>query len=316
MCNKNKKHHSFKNCLHTNNILKLNLPTQISDISNGKHALSTFGLKNIELQEALKKLLLDQNQANFNKLRVDFDNLDSFEHNFGNGNIDIDFGRIEPKNPLLISLKLFISKTVTPDDIEKYVNTFQEILIKTLTRSDYANDCSIATKKEEICQKYKIDMLILSLSKDGSGPNSNNQTYSSIDYILPYYKKLEELVEKKLVKNIGVSDVSDISMLEKLQEQTKIPPAAIQVKYVSSMRCDSQILDLIQFGEKHDVLMLRHSDEVPFLTREQLNSNVCKGCEKGCHICRIDNVDAVLKYSITSKWHSVLLGKGYFIFEN
>ena len=82
--------------------------------------------------------------------------------------------------------------------------------------------------------------------------------------------------------------------------------------------------------------MLRHSDEVPFLTSEKLNEiaeeEVMKGQQSGqgdenagndpkksqenIDVPKIDSIDAVLRYTLTSKLHSVLLAKGYFIFEN
>jgi len=85
--------------------------------------------------------------------------------------------------------------------------------------------------------------------------------------------------------------------------------------------------------------LLRHSDEVPFLTSEKLNEiaeeevmkgqradqsgqgdenagNELKNSQENIDVPKIDSIDAVLRYTLTSKLHSVLLAKGYFIFEN
>ena len=338
----------FKTCLHTGNLLT-------SGHENiRKDALSISGFKNHELVSGLKFLNQKIKAKNFTHLNVDY------EKNL-NTTIDIDFTKITTNNPITVSLKLFLSKSVCPKTVKKYVDVFQKIYGDTLVKNEYASrkDClekiqrernlsgekekeqqdgmdsqqtsghssarsSISTQGNldqdtplddvnDPCSKFKIDILVLSLSK-------NIRDYASTshiqDYVYPFYRQLEDLVESDRVRNIGLSDVTS-EMLTELENHCRVKPSVVQVKYTSMNHLDKEITDMMDYGEKNDVLMLRHSDEVPFLTSCKMNEILCETeGEAVGEGSEIQNIDAVLRYTLTSKWHSVLLGKGYLIFEN
>lgn len=372
----------LKNTLHTNNLLSIGHNTIAKD------ALSTSGFKNNELLTSLKYLqkTTKKSSKKFDHLKVDFSDPQN-ENNL----INVDFTKITKKNPLTVSLKLFLSKTTCPHSIKKYIDIFHKIYIDTIEKAEYASreEClekikkqqelqkmqnakkrhessesgfadtsstsiqtttNISPRKQPLeqpesldpCSKYKIDMLILSLSKDLDRVDLEEKNSSIKDYIYKFYEKLEDLHDSGRVQNIGLSDLSS-EMVADLEKQARIQPSVLQVKYTSMNNCDSEIRNLMKYSEENDVLLLRHSDEIPFLTSEKLNEiaeeeepgeieiiegeNVLDKDENQKEIQisqitqdqkpeRIESIDAVLRYTLTSKWHSVLLAKGYFIFEN
>ena len=251
----------FKTCLHTNNLLAtpgLN--------TTKKDALSMSGFKNHELIASLKHLTKNPTKGykDYQHLQVDFKN-DKNKNN----TINIDFTKITKNNPITVSLKLFLSKSVCPKTIKKYVDVFQKIYSDTLEKGEYAskkeclekldkehghsgNSSNISSSRSSVsgpsetytldtemsnettldpCSKFKIDMLIISLSKNIKNYNCcNNKDYIIKQYIYPFYQQLEYLVKNDRVKNIGLSDVTT-EMLKTLENYCEIKPSVVQVKY-------------------------------------------------------------------------------------
>lgn len=336
----------FKTAIHTGNLLHIMAP------SVTENALKKSGFKNHELLNSLK--YLTKNHDNFNHLSIinsmsnmtikdsneklldsacidNNNNPQNFDHS---KNIKIDPCKISKDNPIMVSLKLFLSCQTPPSSIPRYVEAFQKMFIKTVIKqerascSDYKSyrrmsdatsesneDIKSDSSNSKIYEKFKIDMLILSLSKNVKNYCNTNE------YIYPYYEALEKLVLSKRVKNIGMSDIS-IHHLENLEDTVKVKPSIVQIKYTSTNVLE-EYKDLIKYSEQKDILLLTHTDEVPFLTSKNLNSVIEKDSklktineDESTKTPNIDNINAVLRYKLTSKVHSVLLGKGYFIFED
>ncbi|XP_008628709.1 PREDICTED: glutamate--cysteine ligase regulatory subunit isoform X1 [Corvus brachyrhynchos] len=129
----------------------------------------------------------------------------------------------------------------------------------------------------------------------------------SLEYLQPYWKELENLVQNKKIVAIGTSDL-DKTLLEQLYLWAQVKPNSNQVNLAS---CCVMPPDLTAFAKECDIQLLTHNDPKELLCEASFQEVLQES---------IQNVKAnewiplwLLRYSVIVKSRGIIKSKGYII---
>ncbi|NXY05980.1 GSH0 ligase, partial [Pteruthius melanotis] len=167
-----------------------------------------------------------------------------------------------------------------------------------------SNSSSIRDAVDLACSALgvaQLDSVIIVPSPVEDGTNL------SLEYLQPYWKELENLVENKKIVAIGTSDL-DKTLLEQLYLWAQVKPSSNQVNLAS---CCVMPPDLTAFAKECDIQLLTHNDPKELLCEASFQEVLQES---------IQNVKAnewiplwLLRYSVIVKSRGIIKSKGYII---
>ncbi|NWV28286.1 GSH0 ligase, partial [Origma solitaria] len=138
-------------------------------------------------------------------------------------------------------------------------------------------------------------------------PPVEDGTNLSLEYLQPYWKELENLVQNKKIVAIGTSDL-DKTLLEQLYLWAQVKPSSNQVNLAS---CCVMPPDLTAFAKECDIQLLTHNDPKELLCEASFQEVLQES---------IQNVKAnewiplwLLRYSVIVKSRGIIKSKGYIV---
>ncbi|XP_041277253.1 glutamate--cysteine ligase regulatory subunit isoform X2 [Onychostruthus taczanowskii] len=138
-------------------------------------------------------------------------------------------------------------------------------------------------------------------------PPVEDGTNLSLEYLQPYWKELENLVQNKKIVAIGTSDL-DKTLLEQLYLWAQVKPSSNQVNLAS---CCVMPPDLTAFAKECDIQLLTHNDPKELLCEASFQEVLQES---------IQNMKAnkwiplwLLRYSVIVKSRGIIKSKGYIL---
>ncbi|RMC08478.1 hypothetical protein DUI87_14723 [Hirundo rustica rustica] len=177
-------------------------------------------------------------------------------------------------------------------------------------------ECTVAQAIEKINPEERDELKVSACSALGvaqldsviiAPPPVEDGTNLSLEYLQPYWKELENLVQNKKIVAIGTSDL-DKMLLEQLYLWAQVKPSSNQVNLAS---CCVMPPDLTAFAKEFDIQLLTHNDPKELLCEASFQEVLQES---------IQNVKAnewiplwLLRYSVIVKSRGIIKSKGYII---
>ncbi|KAF4789588.1 Glutamate--cysteine ligase regulatory subunit [Turdus rufiventris] len=177
-------------------------------------------------------------------------------------------------------------------------------------------ECTVAQAIEKINPEERDELKVSACSALGvaqldsviiAPPPVEDGINLSLEYLQPYWKELENLVQNKKIVAIGTSDL-DKTLLEQLYLWAQVKPSSNQVNLAS---CCVMPPDLTAFAKECDIQLLTHNDPKELLCEASFQEALQES---------IQNVKAnewiplwLLRYSVIVKSRGIIKSKGYII---
>ncbi|XP_041338922.1 glutamate--cysteine ligase regulatory subunit isoform X2 [Pyrgilauda ruficollis] len=177
-------------------------------------------------------------------------------------------------------------------------------------------ECSVAQAIEKINPEERDELKVSACSALGIAqldsviivpPPVEDGTNLSLEYLQPYWKELENLVQNKKIVAIGTSDL-DKTLLEQLYLWAQVKPSSNQVNLAS---CCVMPPDLTAFAKECDIQLLTHNDPKELLCEASFQEVLKES---------IQNMKAnkwiplwLLRYSVIVKSRGIIKSKGYIL---
>lgn len=166
----------------------------------------------------------------------------------------------------------------------------------------------------EVCTSLgvsKLDTVITSFPVTilGGIEENDDTIHHSVDVhrVKPVWKEMEELVEKGIVRLIGVTDF-DKTSLEELHQFATVKPSIDQICMAN---CCDVPSDLLEFSRQHDIELLSHNDAPEILSEKSL--------QKLMHSTIPDakphelSLSYAVRYSVVMKCRGIVEAKGFMV---
>ncbi|NXO87137.1 GSH0 ligase, partial [Sitta europaea] len=193
---------------------------------------------------------------------------------------------------------------INPEERDELKVSAKLFIVGSNSSSIGSNSSSIRDAVDLACSALgvaQLDSIIIAPPPVEDGINL------SLEYLQPYWKELENLVQNKKIVAIGTSDL-DKTQLEQLYLWAQVKPSSNQVNLAS---CCVMPPDLTAFAKECDIQLLTHNDPKELLCEASFQEVLQES---------IQNVKAnkwiplwLLRYSVIVKSRGIIKSKGYII---